>query len=60
MMIHPRPQSVKNQFFDRLTKVKEAGKASNSHSSAYRDTVEGELRSKSKGLVVPPLDYIAF
>ena len=41
MMIHPRPQSVKNQFFDRLTEVKEAGKASNSHSSAYRDTVEG-------------------
>ena len=40
----------KNLLFDRLAEVKEASKASNSHSSAYTDTVEGELRSKSKHL----------
>ena len=50
MNYHPRPQSVKKLVFDRLTEVKEADKTSNSHSSAYTDTVEGELRSKSKCL----------
>ena len=35
---------------DRLAKVKEADKTSNSHSSAYVDTAEGELCSKSKCL----------
>ena len=44
-------QSVKKVFFDRLAEVKEAPKTSNSHSSAYINTVEGELRSKSKRLV---------
>ena len=43
-------QSVKKPIFDRLAEVKEASKASNSYSSAYIDTVEGELRSKSKHL----------
>ena len=37
-------------FFDRLAEVNKAGKTSNSHSSAYVDTVEGELHSKSKHL----------
>ena len=40
----------KNLFFGRLTEVTKAVKTSNSHSSAYVDTVEGELRSKSKSL----------
>ena len=40
----------KNKFFDRLAEVKGAVKTSNSHSSAYGDTVECELRSKSKRL----------
>ena len=43
-------QSVKKVVFDRLTEVKEAPKTSNSHASAYVDTVAGELRSKSKHL----------
>ena len=36
--------------FDRVAEVKGADKTSNSHSSAYIDTVEGELRRKSKCL----------
>ena len=40
----------KKSFFDRLPEVNNAAKTSNSHSSAYVDTVEGELRSKSKHL----------
>ena len=40
----------KNLFFDSLAEVTKAVKTSNSHSSAYIDTVEGELRSKSKPL----------
>ena len=43
-------QAVKNIFFDSLAAVNKAVKTSNSHSSAYIDTVEGELRSKSKPL----------
>ena len=34
----------------RMTEVNKGPKASNSHSLAYMDTVEGELRSKSKPL----------
>jgi len=37
-------------FLDMLTEGKRAAKTSNSHSSAYMDTVEGELRSKSNAL----------
>ena len=40
----------KNRFFDSLAEVNKAVKTSNSHSSAYVDTVECELRSKSKHL----------
>ena len=43
-------QRVKKLVFDTLTDCKEGRKTSNSHSSAYRGTVEGELRSKSKFL----------
>ena len=46
-----RPVSLsRNLFFDRLTEVNKAVKTSNSYSSAYVDTVEYELRSKSKPL----------
>ena len=44
--------SLSENFFDRLTEVKEDGKTSNLHSSAYADTVEGKLRSKSKRLAL--------
>ena len=39
---------LKNLFFDKLAEVKEAVKTSKPHSSAYIDTVEGGLCSKSK------------
>ena len=40
----------KNLFFGRLKEVTKVVKTSNTHSSAYVDTVEGVLRSKSKCL----------
>ncbi len=48
--IAPGLQCVKKVVFDTLAEVKEVPKTSNSHSSAYMDTVEGELRSKAKCL----------
>ena len=42
----------KKVFFDRLPQVNKAIKTSNSYSSAYVDTVEYELRSKSKSVTV--------
>jgi hypothetical protein len=38
------------RLFAIRSEVSKAGKTSNSHSSAYMDPVEGELRSKSKCL----------
>jgi hypothetical protein len=47
---YARPSACQKQVFDRLSEVNKAFKTSNSRSSAYVDTVEGELRSKSKCL----------
>ena len=48
--------AVKDLFFDSMTEAKEGVRTSNSRSSAYMNTVEGELRSKSKRLVEQGLD----
>ena len=58
VMIPPFSVCQKTRFFDRLPEVKEAPKTSISHASAYMDTVEGEMRSKSKPLRSKHFHYI--
>ena len=56
----PLCQAVEKLVFDSLTEVKGAVKTSNSHSSAYMDTVESELRSKSKCIAQQALIAVIF